>query len=359
MKIAVLYNMVEPSPSVFPLHDYEGRQNDDNVLSVIMALKKNRHEVISVYADINFIENLRSIKPDLVFNLCDEGFEHDSQLEPHIAAVLDLLQVPYTGADYLTLATCLNKARTKEILLQNNIITATFQVFTKKTEQLNPALRFPLIVKPSKEDASIGIRQDSVVETEEQLRKKLSRVIKDYKQPALVEEYIDGRELNVGILGNHDARKNEIIILPVSEIIFELPPGKRKICCYEAKWVKEDDYYKQTIPQCPAKISKELERAVKKTALNAYKLMQCNGYGRVDFRVKDGIPYVLEVNPNPDISTDAGLARMAKTAGFDYAEMIEKIAQIAAQKNKNPGPAQNRIMETAKSAIKEATHANI
>jgi D-alanine-D-alanine ligase len=275
------------------------------------------------------VNNLLNKKIDLIFNLCDDGFYGRSQLEPHIPALLDVLSIPYTGSNYLTLALCLDKARTKQLLMYSDIPTPAFQVFTDMGDKLNPKLKFPLIVKPSREDASIGIQDDSVVYDKKKLMQKICSVISTYKQPALVEEYIRGRELNVGILGNEHPT-----VLPVSEIIFTLPDDMNRICSYEAKWNPSHVAYIGTKPQCPAIVSKVLLKKLVRLSLKSYEIMECRDYCRVDFRVDlKGRPYVLEVNPNPDINPNAGLANMSSKAGISYASLIRRVVEYACERN--------------------------
>lgn len=332
MNIALLYTNDAEVANEETLIDIEGRMSDDHIIEINKSLKVYGYDTIVVHVNLDMFENLRKMKDDIdvVFNLCDDGFFSKSLMEPHVPAMLDILGIPYTGSGYKTLATCLDKARTKEILQANKIPTPKFQVFDSMKVRLDKKLRFPLFVKPVKEDASIGIKKDSIVNNEEELMRRVFIILDMYKQPALVEEYIDGREANVGIIGTKYPK-----VLPVSEIIFdELSDELPNICTYSAKWKEESDYFKNTPPKCPAEMDEKLAKKIRKIALKAYKLMGCEDYGRVDFRIdKKGNPYVLEVNPNPDISFDAGLARMAKASGKSYADLIDFIVKSAMEKN--------------------------
>jgi D-alanine-D-alanine ligase len=180
------------------------------------------------------------------------------------------------------------------------------------------------------EDASAGINEKSVVYDRKELEERVEYIIKMFKQPALVEEFIDGREVNVAILGN-----NPPVVLPISEIDFShLPSHLPKIVSYEAKWIPNTDYYEKTIPICPAPLEPELERKIKDIALSCYKIMGCRDYARVDMRIdKEGNPYVLEVNPNPDLSRNAGFMRSASVYGLTPEETIVKIAEIAIERS--------------------------
>jgi len=325
LKIAILFTKREDMPDHYH-QDWQGRDTNDDAESVMKALKELGHEPIIYHVDLDLFEKLRKDKSniDLAFNLCDDGFFSDSELEPHLPAMLDILEIPYTGGDYLTLSLTLNKATVKKILLHHNLPTPKFQVLETGDEPLN--LNFPLIVKPSEEDASIGIKDESVVKNEKELRDRAKHVIKEYEQPALVEEFIDGREFNVGIIGDKE-------VLPISEITFDgLPEGKPKIVNYDAKWKEDSIDYKETKRSCPANINQELKDKLTQLAIKAAELFDCRDYFRVDFRVKDSQPFILEVNQNPDISEDAGLFAMAKEKDYSYQDLINKIIKSAMQR---------------------------
>jgi D-alanine-D-alanine ligase len=270
---------------------------------------------------------LEEKQPDMIFNLC-ESVGNESIHEMHVAGVYELMEIPYTGASAFGLGSCLNKIRTKEILLANGIPTARFAMF-KSPYEINLDdfnLKFPIIVKPSREDASIGIDNGSVVDTIAGLKKRIRFIIQQHDQPALVEEYIEGRELNVGLLGN-----KRPIVLPISEIDFSgLPENLPKIVTYNAKWMEGTPEYDGTVGKCPADIPKEVEQRAKELALRCFRLMGTRDYARVDMRLdKDGHLFVLEVNPNPDISDNAGFARSARAYGLSFNDIISRIVEYA------------------------------
>jgi D-alanine-D-alanine ligase len=276
------------------------------------------------------IDFLREEKPDLIFNLV-ECVENDALQEMNVAGIYELLKIPYTGAGPLALGIALNKPLVKQLLSQNGIKTPRFQVF-KIPEKIVPAedLRFPLIVKPAREDASVGISDESVVYSVNELRKRVRYIFEEFDQPALVEEYVEGRELNVAILGN-----KKPLVLPISEIDFSgLTDDMHKIVSYDAKWAHGTIAFEGTKGVCPAKVSPEMEAKLKDIALRCFNLIGCRDYARVDFRLNnvDGEPYVLEVNPNPDISDDAGFARSARTYGWTFREAIGKIVESALER---------------------------
>jgi len=331
MKIAVLFTKRDEMAESYH-QDWEGRDKNDDAESVMKALKELGHEVKTYHVDIDLFEKLKNDKKDIdmAFNLCDDGFYSDPELEPHVPAMLDILEIPYTGGNYLTLSLTLRKDTVKKILMYHNLPTPKFQVFEDSGEL---ELGFPLIVKPIREDASIGIKDESVVNNEEKLRERVKHVIKEYGQPALVEEFIDGREFNIGVIGGKEKE-----ILPLSEITFDgLPEDKPKIVNYAAKWKEDSIDYKETKRSCPAKVDEELGNKLRELALKAASLFGCRDYFRVDFRVKGNQPYILEVNQNPDISEDAGLFAMAKAKGYSYKELIDKIIKsVLERKNDNP-----------------------
>jgi D-alanine-D-alanine ligase len=191
-------------------------------------------------------------------------------------------------------------------------------------------LQFPLIIKPIHEHGSIGISTDSVVYTFENLVRKVLELKELYKQPSLVEEYIDGREINAALLGNGKRAK----VLPLSEILFTLPDNVPKIVSFDAKWVEGSQEYIHTTGSCPADLPAEVAEKIRKLAKKAYYIIGARDYCRVDFRVRDNIPYILEVNANPCINPDgAGFVRSANAAGLSYHEVIYEILQTSMRRS--------------------------
>lgn len=310
----------------------------DTVHEVETALKKEgfttgliplKHAKTGALDD--FVDKLKAAAAEdcLIFNLCEEALGKSS-FEMHIAALLELYGLKFTGSGPLTLGLALNKGLTKDILYSSDLMTPEYCVMKEPPTKLKRSLKFPLIVKPLKEDASIGIDSNAVVRTMKELKKRVEFIITSYKQPAIVEEFIDGREFNIAVLGND----REIRALPPSEINFvDFPEGKPRICCYEAKWVPESPFYKKTVPVCPADVPDSLRDELQSVAHKAYLAMGCRDYARVDVRLgEDGNIKVLEVNPNPDISSDAGLARAGAAVGLDYPKLIAEIVGIASRR---------------------------
>jgi D-alanine-D-alanine ligase len=268
---------------------------------------------------------------DVVFNLV-ESVGGESIKEMYVAGIYELYNVPYTGCSAVTLGLCLNKHRAKLIMKGAGFSVPRWRLYLNPlTIIFDSKPEFPLIVKPSQEDASVGISEQSVVNDEKELKDQLEFLYHTLKQPIIVEEYIEGREINSAILGD-----KEKIALPLSEISFDtLPDDLPKIVTYDGKWIKDSLYFKNTIPVCPAPLDDEIAERIKKIALNVSDLFGCRDYCRVDFRLdKNNQPYILEVNPNPDISIDAGFARAAKAYGLSYDELLVKIIEFALERRK-------------------------
>jgi len=273
---------------------------------------------------MDLLKKIRAAKTDMVFNLCEE-FLGRTRLEMNIAALLELLDIPFTGSSALVLGLSQDKGKTKSILAHGGIPTPAYCVWQPGRDQRLSGLRFPLIIKPLLEDASLGIDNDAYIPDETTVKQQVQKIYQGYGQ-VLVEEYVEGRELNVSILGNEEPQA-----LPISEIDFSsMPVGLPRICSYAAKWVENSREFCSTIPRCPASLPSELEEEVKRISLEAYRIMDCRDYARVDIRLSaEGIPYVLEINANPDISPDAGMTRSAKTAGYTYPEFIARMVEIS------------------------------
>jgi D-alanine-D-alanine ligase len=262
---------------------------------------------------LNFLSRVKELNPDALINLC-EGYYGRPQWESNVAGIFELLGLSFTGNAAKTLALCQDKFKAKAVLKAAGLPTAPAQVMVTGDEPLE--LRFPLIVKPNSEDASLGVYPESVVRDEESLRRQVRRCLDTYKQPVLVEAFIDGREFNVSVLENGESKA-----LPVSEIDFSaMPKDMPRILGYDAKWFEDHPLYQKTPPVCPAPVDDEMRARLQGLAEAAFRTMGCRDYARVDFRMDaKGRPFILEVNPNPDISTNAGYARALQAAGIAYA----------------------------------------
>jgi D-alanine-D-alanine ligase len=274
------------------------------------------------------IKDAKKNKPDCIFNFI-ELYKENARLEMNAVGVIDLLRIPYTGASPLTLANCQNKVLAKRILKVEGIRTSKFIIIKEPANKYVHHLKFPVIVKPAYEDASVGIDNDSVVHNEKDLKKRIDYILFDFTQPALAEEFIEGRELNVAVMGD-----KEPVALPISEIDFsQMPAHLHNIVSYQAKWDPNHEAYHKTIPICPALLPKDIERAAKNIALKAFNVMGCRDYARIDLRLsKDNQLYVLEVNPNPDLTEGAGFLRSTEAAGYTYVQTLQKIINYAIQR---------------------------
>jgi len=285
-----------------------------------------------IEANEDAYEKFRKHKPDIVFNIA-EGANGISR-EAQIPAMLDMLQIPYTGSDPLTLTTCLDKARTKEILSYHKIPTAKFLYAETLIDLRNFNLNFPVIIKPVGEGSSKGIFNSSFVNNIQELKERLEYNFEIYKQPFLIEEYLPGREFTVAIIGNN----SDIEVLPIVEINFdELPEGLMPIYSYEAKWIVDTRDNPLKIFTCPAEIDKNLEEKIKDVALKSYKVLRCRDWSRIDIRLdKDGEPNILEINPLPGILPDPDdnscFPKAARAAGLSYEEMINKVLFTAVKR---------------------------
>lgn len=339
LKILVVYNVVEKVERGAEEDIFAEQEIVEVERHIEEALGEQGHITASAPIRDDLWGPLKSYDPNewLIFNLC-ESIRNKTYLEPYIISAFEHLGFRYTGSDRRTLAKCLNKARTKEILQAHGLPTASFQIFTPWT--IDRHLDFPLIVKPVSEDASIGITGNSVVHDDRSLRRQVRYIWESYHQPALVEEFLSGREFNVTILGNESPR-----VLPLSEISFRhIQDPFARIVSFRAKWVPSSPEYISTPPTCPARVSESIKLRIEEVARRAYQAMGLHDYGRVDLRLKNGTPYVLEVNPNADLSPDAGIARAARVAGMSYANLADEIVRLAARRYRIKGFARPRIV---------------
>lgn len=325
-KVLIAYNA--------PRREQRGREIDyvseagvlDQVNAVQAALLELGYDVMlaplqkSVPA---FMERLSRIPTDVVFNLV-EGWQGESRFHVHLACVYELLGAEYTGAPPSTLMMATDKWTTKMLLHQAGLPAPKGMLCSEVPGRFR--LKYPVIVKPVHEDASLGIDAESVVSNLGDLRRRVAWVIQNYHQPALVEEYIDGRELNVAIIGDQIPEA-----LPISEITFPYwPDGRPRICSYNVKWMANSEEYQSVGAECPAPLDEDTARKVQQIAIAAFRLMGCRDYARVDMRLsQDNQPYIVEVNPNPDISPDAGFSRSALASGRSYTQLVGDIIACA------------------------------
>lgn len=300
----------------------------ETVETVERILREDGAEVvrIPVTLDGRWIERVRRGKFDLAFNLC-EGIDGVAAYEPAVISVLELLGLPFTGSSSWTTALCLRKHLVNEMLDATGLPVPRWGVVQRGGPL--PTTGFPAICKPTAEDASIGIEQRSVVRTMRALAERVDAMHERWDE-ILIQRYVDGREVNVGIVGN--------TVLPISEIRFDgLPRGMWRIVSYRSKWDVGSEEDLGTIPQCPAELDDALAAEVERLALAAWRAVGGEGYGRVDLRIdRAGRPWILEVNANADLAPDAGLARMSRIAGRDYAALVREICRLGLMQADQP-----------------------
>lgn len=300
------------------------------IQAIIHSLIEKGHEVVGIEGDDSIGRRLEKIKPDIVFNVT-EGLFGDLR-ESWVPLICERIGLPYTGSGPLTLAICLNKARSKDILSYYNVPNPKFQVIYPDHEDGFPDFDFPAIVKPVSEGSSKGIFNNSVVYDRSSLSRVVQENFKKYQQPVIVEEFLPGREFTVALWGNG----NDVEVLPIISIDFsQLPADAQPIYSYEAKWVWDTTEKPLDIFKCPANISSSLKMAIEHVTKKAYRVLNIRDWCRIDVRLdENGVPNILELNPLPGILPDpkenSCFPKAARTAGYDYSEMLNKVVQIAA-----------------------------
>ena len=330
MRVGFCYNLKKPhDESTHP--DLYAEWDDEETIGAVHAALARRHEVIPVEGDEEAFEKFKKYRPQIVFNMAEGiyGISRESQ----IPAMLEMLQIPYTGSDPLTLALCLDKAMAKVALSYHGIPNAPF-VVVSDTPKKRPFPPFPLIVKPLREGSSKGIQNSSLVRHSRQLKEEIHRVLTEYQQPALVEKFLPGREFTVALLGNG----SRVEVLPIVEINFEELPGHiNPIYSFEAKWIWDTVENPLEIFACPAKVSPALRKKIQSVCRAAYLALGVRDWCRIDVRLDDaGEPCVLELNPLPGIlpNPDANscFPKAARTAGMAYDQLINRVLDVACER---------------------------
>lgn len=292
-----------------------------------------RARAVNLHDDLRVLERLlRRDRPDVVFNLV-EHFREDPEHESDIAAILDLYGIPYTGSNAFALSLCRRKGLTKLVLLANGVPTPRYRLLHEPKIPRRHGLHYPLIVKPSREDASSGVERESVVTDYPALRARLDYVFAEFEAPVLVEEFIEGRELHAAVWGNDRPQ-----VLPIIEFDFsDLPANHPNIISYDAKWNPLEEIYHQVFTVCPARISKRALRRVEAAVLGAYRATGCRDYARLDLRLtRDDRPFVLEVNPNPDLTEGVSFMEAAEQAGYEFEDALKTIIELALERRPTP-----------------------
>lgn len=336
MNIAFLYNIRRSNSDSTDYKNQLDRDFDDPITTKwqIKHLKSLGYSILPIEANEKAYFKLFRLrkKIDLVFNVAEGIYGKDRELQ--MPAMLEMLQIPYTGSSPLTHAFSLNKVKAKEIFLANNIPTANFQAVESINFILKKTLKFPLIVKPIAEGSSMGITNQSVVYDEISLKKQVKKILKVFNEPALIEPFLEGREFSIAMLGNPP------VILPIIESNHKILPKKYlPIDSYEVKWFFEEEGHANYLI-CPAKIEKKLENKIKKICYKVWDVLNVVDWCRIDIRCdKDENPYVLEINSPagvtpPEVSMTSYFPLAARAAGIDYKNLLKKIIETALKRYK-------------------------
>ncbi len=323
MKIAIVTD--KSRESLIPSEEalMEDEQKDLTVKAIKEILSK-KYDCISLLADDNIISNLKSEGVDLVFNLSN-GLDGDSKLA-QLPAILEFAGIPYTGSSILGHSIAINKIFSSTVFKHSKIPTPKFWSISSMEDLDELELTYPLIVKPSDEGSSRGIHQDSLVFDKDSLYAKRKDSLETYNPPIMLNQYVEGREFSIGLIGNGE----NITVLPIQEVdLSGLPDNLLKFYSFEIK-----SYYKDhTKYYIPAKLTEEEQRLMETTALRAYKALHLRDYSRIDIILKDGIPYVLEINSLPGLQKEkSALYRMAEEVDLGYEGLIFKIVEVARER---------------------------
>ena len=334
LKIAILYDVwgedeaeAPPEPKRKSRKRSRRRREKHDREEIFEALEKLGHEPSYLVLDgtDKTLSALAKSDADMFFNLT-ESYAGDDTKEMHVAAYLDLLGRMYTGAGPQALYLAQDKALAKKLFRFHNIRSPYFATCYRGKLDHAHDVKFPLIVKPTSEDGSIGIDQFSVVDSVKELMERIHYIQEEFDSPALIEEYIEGREIYAAVLGNDRPEALPLVELDLSK----LPEGMAKVAGTEVKWEKDSEAYKVTKSAPAEDLKDEAVELLSKTALEAYRALQLRDYGRIDMRLTPkGEAYVIEANPNPWLSSNSEFFMAAKKSGRSYTEMVDEIVELA------------------------------
>ncbi len=325
LRVGITYNLKKDfsRQENQPIDFLEEFDTEETIDAIRKVLEGEGHDVIKLGGDVGLIDRLRQTPVDIVFNIA-EGLQGRNR-EAHIPALLEFLNIPYTGSDPLTLSLTLDKAMAKRIVMSQSIPTPRFRKVERVEDLHGLDLRYPLFVKLCHEGSSMGVRLDSKISDADALREKTTGLLKSYGSPLLVEEFVKGPEFTVGILGNEDP-----FVLGVMQIEIKGRPPEESIYSLEIKreWEEKVQYH------CPPLIDRGLSREIEEVALRSYRALECRDVSRVDIRVGgDGTAYFLEINPLPGLSPVYGdLVIMARSMGWDYDRLVKTIFHHALER---------------------------
>ena len=331
LRIGLAFNQKPAAPAVGHPHDFYAEWDDPGTVAAVEAALARVGQVVRLEATEDFPQRLHAARPDIVFNMA-EGLTGPNR-ESHVPSFCEFWNIPYSGSDPLTLGLCTDKSRTKEILAHHGIPTPQFTVVrTDRDFGCLPAP--PVIVKPTHEGSGKGITQASFCRTAADIRHAASTVLDIYGQPAIVEDWLGGREFTCAVMGNDDRAR----MLPIVEINFSvLPDYALPLYSYEAKWEWDTAEQPLDIHRCPASIPGALARRIEDVVLASYRVLRCRDWARIDVRCDDmDEPHILEVNPLPGIIADPALSSCfptaARAAGLNYDQMVQAVLTAAAER---------------------------
>ena len=328
LKVLALFDAISPTTIDQDLSAELATDDWKTEANVLNALRELGHhtEYLAIFDDLDLLQQkVQQFEPDIIFNLADQ-FKNNRAFDQHIVAFLAMRGVAFTGCGSTGLTLCKHKAISKKILGYHRIHTPEFVTIARGKRIARPKqLKFPILVKPLKEEASLGISQASFVENDDQFRERVQFIHEKFDNDVIAEEYIEGRELYVSVMGNH-----RLDVFPIRELVFrEVPPDEPKIATYKAKW--DEDYRKRWGLENrdadgldPAIIS-----TIQKTCRRIYHLLTIDGYARLDLRLTaDNKVYFIEANPNPTLAADEDFAQSALKAGLTYPQLIDRIIRV-------------------------------
>ncbi|MCL5275430.1 MAG: hypothetical protein M1434_11920 [Chloroflexi bacterium] len=317
LHIALLVNLARNAPPVrrnAPTDILAELDADKNVEAYAAALRARNYDVLIQEGNAHLAGWLDRVQPDICFNTC-EGYGGENR-EAQVPALLEMLSIPYTGPAPLAAAITHDKPTTQRILSSYNLPVPHFQVFNSPDDALRTDMTFPLFIKPAHEGTGIGIHNDSIARDERHLRDKVAEIIADYRQPAMVETYIEGKDITCGLVGNGD----DVHFFPITEVDFSGYPAELEAIYGVEQKVTYDELYRN---KCPAPLGNRMTDEIRRLTHEVFLVTQCRDFARVDFRLTaEGRPYILEINGLPGITPRSDLTLMAEAEGWTHADLV-------------------------------------